>query len=147
MLNQDYREMLSLLLEEEAEFVVVGAYALAVHGLPRATGDIDLFVNPTRSNSPKVYRSLVKFGAPMAELEPEDFSAPGVVFQVGVAPRRIDIFTEIDGVSFEEANSDALTVDMAGLAVPVISKHDLIRNKEATGRLKDKLDADNLKNS
>ena len=146
MLNQDYREMLSLFLEGEAEFVVVGAYALAVHGVPRATGDIDLFVNPTEQNSAKVYRCLASFGAPVRDIASEDFATPGIVFQVGVAPRRIDIITMIDGVSFDEAAEDAVQVDMEGLVVPVISKRNLIKNKESTNRPKDRLDAESLRN-
>lgn len=147
MLNQDYKEMLSLLLEEQVEFFLVGAYALAVHGFPRATGDIDIFVNPTLENSEKVYRCLARFGAPLGEIRPNEFSAPDVVFQMGIAPRRIDIITMIDGVTFDEAQEDAIAVDIEGLHIPVLSKAKLIKNKQSTGRPKDQIDADNLKKS
>lgn len=147
MLNQDYKEMLSLFIEEQVEFVLVGAYALAAHGFPRATGDIDIFVNPSPANGAKVFKCLVRFGAPLEAVKPEDFSAPGVIFQIGVAPRRIDILTMIDAVSFEEAMGDVIFVMIEGMRIPVLSKGTLIKNKESTGRLKDQLDAENLKNS
>lgn len=145
MLNQDYREMLSLLIEKEVEFVLVGAYALAVHGFPRATGDIDIFVRPNPENAINLYECLAKFGAPLEGVSVEDFSSPSVIFQIGVAPRRIDILTTIDAVSFQEAIEDALVVQIEGLKIPVLSKSKLIKNKESTGRAKDKIDAENLK--
>jgi hypothetical protein len=145
MLNPDYKEMLSLLLEESVEFVLVGAYALAVHGFPRATGDIDLLVRPSAENAEKVYRCLARFGAPMEGIRSGDFSEPGLVFQIGVAPRRIDILTAIDGLSFQEAAKDAIIVRIEDLDIPVLSKANLIKNKESTGRMKDAVDAETLK--
>jgi hypothetical protein len=144
MLNQDYLDMLSILNGEGVEFVVVGAYALAVHGFPRATGDLDILVAPTAENSPKVLAGLKRFGAPTSGLAADAFAEPGVVFQVGIAPRRIDIITEIDGVPFREAAADATVVGVEGLQVPFLSKSNLIRNKQATGREKDRLDAEML---
>ncbi len=147
MLNQDYKEMLSLLIEKEVEFVLVGAYALAVHGFPRATGDIDIFVRANPESSTHVYECLATFGAPLEGISVEDFCSPGVIFQIGVAPRRIDILTSIDAVSFQEAIEDALVIEIEGLKIPVISKSKLIKNKEATGRTKDKIDAELLRKS
>ena len=147
MLNQDYKEMLSTLLEEDVKFLLVGAYALAAHGYPRATGDIDIFVQPDRTNAEKVYKALVKFGAPLQSITVQDFSTSGTIFQIGVAPRRIDIINSIDGVAFEEAYKDRVIVEIESLAIPVLSKDDMIKNKNATGRAKDKVDADTLKNS
>ncbi len=147
MLNPDYKEMLSILLEEEVEFVLVGAYALAAHGLPRATGDIDIFVKASPENSKKVARSLKTFGAPMAEVSEEDFRKPGIIFQIGVAPRRIDLITEIDGVTFDEAAEDSEEVEIECLKVPVISKAKLIKNKQASGRPQDKADVERLTDS
>lgn len=141
MLNEDYREMLSLLLEEKVEFILVGAYALGVHGLPRATGDMDIWIKPTKSNSLKVYNMLLKFGANVAQLKENDFSKKGLIFQIGVIPRRIDLITEIDGVEFEDAEIDKILVEVENLEIPVISAKKLIQNKLATGREKDKLDA------
>jgi len=147
MLNQDYKEMLSLLIEEKVEFILVGAYALAAHGFPRATGDIDIFIRPNPKNAVNIYECLAKFGAPLEGVSVEDFSSPGVIFQIGLAPRRIDILTTIDAVSFQEAIEDALVVQIEGLKIPVLSKSKLIKNKESTGRIKDKIDAENLRRS
>lgn len=95
--------MLAALSAAGAEYLVVGAHALAAHGLPRATGDLDLWVRPSRDNAERVWRALESFGAPLDELTLEDPSRPEVVFQIGVVPRRIDVLTSITGVSFEEA--------------------------------------------
>lgn len=141
MLNADYRDMLSALSAAGVEFLVVGAYALAAHGLPRATGDIDFWVRPSAENADRVLAALREFGAPMGDLTPDDLSRPGTVFQIGVAPRRIDILTAIDGVGFDAAwnNRESRTVD--GLSVPVLSRADLLLNKRATNRPKDQVDA------
>ncbi len=145
MLNEDYREMLQLLIEEKVEFLLVGAYALAVHGLPRATGDIDFFVKPDKENSEKVYRALTRFGTPMDDVSIQDFQSGDLIFQIGVVPRRIDIITSISGVSFDEAYRESVISIVDGLNIPVISIHKLIKNKEATGRDKDALDVKILK--
>ena len=145
MLNEDYREMLQLFIEEKVEFLLVGAFALAVHGLPRATGDIDLFIKPDKENSERVYRALNRFGAPMEDISVLDFQSEDLIIQIGVVPRRIDIITSISGVSFDEAYSDSIISLVDGLNIPVISKHNLIKNKDATGREKDALDVKILK--
>ena len=145
MLNEDYKEMLQILLDLKVEFIVVGAYALAAHGFPRATGDIDIWVNPDEKNSKKVYKALASFGAPISEIREDEFSQPGIIFQIGVAPRRIDLITKINAVEFEEADSDKIIVDIDDLKIPVLSIDKLIKNKMATGREKDLLDAKLLK--
>jgi len=145
MLNEDYKEMLQGLLDQKVEFIIVGAYALAAHGFPRATGDIDIWVKPDENNSKKVFKALARFGAPIDEIREDEFSHPGLIFQIGVVPRRIDIITKIDAVEFEEADSDKIFVDIDGLKVPVLSVDKLIKNKMATGREKDLLDAKLLK--
>jgi hypothetical protein len=144
MLNPDYREMLSALSDQGAEYVLVGGYAMAAHGLPRATGDMDILVNPTPENATKVMDSLRAFGAPVSDVSEEDFTTPGTIFQMGVPPRRIDIITEIDGVSFAEAAADAAVVAIDDLEVPVISKANLIKNKRASGRKQDLADVERL---
>ncbi len=141
MLNKDYKEMLQILLEDEVRFLVVGAYALGILGHPRATGDIDIWVDASVENSEKLYRSLKKFGAPLSEISENTFCAKGFIFQIGVAPRRIDIITEIEAVEFEEAYENRLEIEIEGLKIPFISKEDIIINKLATGREKDRLDA------
>jgi len=145
MLNEDYKEMLQILLDQKVEFIVVGAYALAAHGYPRATGDIDIWIKPEEKNSKKVYKALARFGAPLNEISEDEFSQPGLIFQIGVVPRRIDIITRIDAVEFEEADSDKIFVDIDDLKIPILSIDKLIKNKMATGREKDLLDAKLLK--
>ena len=145
MLNKDYKEMLQLLLEEQVDFILVGAYALGAHGYPRATGDIDIWVKSDEVNSKKIYKVLERFGAPLDQLNENDFACEGIIFQIGVAPRRIDIITQIDGVTFDEADEDKIIVEAEELKVPVISLDKLIKNKMSTGREKDKLDAKLLK--
>ena len=146
MLNPDYAEILSLLQEYETEFLLVGAYAMAVHGYPRATADIDIFVNATPENAKRIIRVLKAFGAPVQKTTADDFSSPGIVFQIGVAPRRVDILTQIDGLTFDEAKAGCEHVQIDNLLVPVISRENLIRNKRASGRDKDLLDAQELEN-
>ncbi|RKZ07873.1 hypothetical protein DRQ25_10470 [Candidatus Fermentibacteria bacterium] len=147
MLNRDYKEMLSLLLDNRVDFLLVGAYALATHGFPRATADIDIFVKPDSENASKLYKTLVEFGAPLENVLPDNFARPGIILQIGVAPRRIDILTEIDGMTFDEASEGKEIIEIEDLMIPVISRQNLIINKLATGRDKDKIDAENLMNS
>ncbi len=141
MLNKDYREMLQNLLDNKVEFLVVGAYAMAAHGFPRATGDLDLWVFTSRENAEKVYKALCEFGAPLEQINKDSFSEKGIIFQIGVAPCRIDIITQISGVEFMQAYPNRKEIEIDGIKLPVISKEDLIHNKESTGREKDKLDS------
>ena len=140
MLNNDYKEMLQSLLDNNVRFLIVGAYALAAYGYPRATGDFDIWVEATIENSKKILSSLSHFGAPIADLTEQTFAEKGIVFQIGVAPRRIDLITHIDGVDFNEAYISKESIDIELLKVPFISKENLIKNKKATGRDKDILD-------
>jgi predicted nucleotidyltransferase len=140
MLNPDFREMLSCLNEEGVDYIVVGAYALAAHGLIRATGDIDVWLRNSPDNAQKVLRALDKFGAPTSDLSVEDFTTPTTVLQLGVEPSRIDLLTGIDGVDFDEATGGRVKVDVGGLEVFVLSKEDLLKNKRAAGRDKDRPD-------
>ena len=140
MLNKDYKEMLQLLLEEQVDFILVGAYALAAHGYPRATGDIDIWVRADEINSINIYRALERFGAPVDQITVNDFANEGIVFQIGVTPRRIDIITHLDGVSFGEADEDKVIVKVEGLKLPILSFDKLIKNKLSTGRERDELD-------
>ncbi len=144
MLNPDFRDMLSALIDAEVDFLLVGAYAMAAHGYPRATGDIDLWVRADDATAPKVYRAIAEFGAPVEGLNVSDLSEPGIVFQIGVSPVRIDILTKIDSVSFDDAWPNRISVNWDGLEIPVIGRTDLIRNKRSTGRTKDLADAEQL---
>lgn len=143
-MNPDFSDMLSALFGEGVEFLVVGAYAMAVHGVPRATGDIDLWVNPSPENATRVLNALARFGAPLHDLSSADLEREGAVFQVGVAPRRIDILTGIDGVAFGEAWAHRISTEVGGVRIPVIGLEDLIKNKLATGRDRDRADARRL---
>lgn len=147
MLNQDYKEMLQCLLEENVRFLLVGAYALAVHGYPRATKDIDFFVWATPQNAAHLMRALTKFGAPLHDISAADFSSEGAIFQIGNSPRRIDIITNISGVKFEHAYANKVTIAIEGMEVPVISLGDLITNKRASGRTQDLADVEKLQSA
>ena len=136
--------MLAALFAEGAEYIIVGAHALAAHGVPRATGDLDIWVRPTKDNARRVWRALEAFGAPLQELTLEDLSHPEVVFQIGLPPHRIDILTSITGVDFEEASDNRIVVEIEGLEVPVLGRGDLIRNKLAVGRTRDLADIEDL---
>lgn len=144
MLNEDYREMLQNLADEKAKFLLVGAYALAAHGYPRATLDIDIWVMPSPDNADAVLRALAKFGAPLQNLTKQDLEEDGTIFQIGVAPRRIDIITAASGLRFEEAFERSIRVEIEGIEVHIPSIEDLIRNKRASGRTKDLADAEAL---
>jgi hypothetical protein len=145
VLNKDYKEMLQLLLSHQVRFLVVGAYAMGAHGYPRATGDIDIWVESSPENSAKVYQTLLDFKAPTIQVNPKTFTRPGVIFQIGLAPRRIDIITKISGVDFKKAYPKRKNIAVENLMIPFLSKADLIKNKSATGRDKDKLDVKYLK--
>lgn len=140
-MNRDFAEMLSALSEADVEYLVVGGYAVIAHGYPRATGDIDIWVRPTRENAEKVMLALRRFGAPLADLTEQDLVTPGLVFQIGVVPSRIDILTDIDGVTFDEAWASRITARVEGQDIPVLGRAALLRSKKATGRKKDRLDA------
>jgi hypothetical protein len=138
--------MLQLLEKHKVKYLIVGAYALAVHGYPRSTGDIDIWVKPETNNAKRVFRALAEFGAPLADVNEETFSYPGMVYQIGVAPCRIDIISEISGdINFDQAFSSCLNSELEGVRFPVLSKEMLIKNKESTGRGKDIEDAKWLK--
>jgi predicted nucleotidyltransferase len=144
MLNEDYRDMLHALSDEKVKFLLVGAYALAAHGYPRATVDIDIWVMPSPENAGAVLRALGRFGTPLHNLTREDLQKEGTVFQIGVAPRRIDIITTASGLQFEETYERSLSVNIEGIEVHIPSIDDLIRNKKALGRTKDLADVEAL---
>jgi hypothetical protein len=144
MLNEDYKDMLLALSGEKVRYLLVGAYAMAVHGYPRATMDIDIWVMPSPENADAVLRALSRFGAPLENLSKEDLQKDGTVFQIGVAPRRIDIITSASGLQFEETYGRSLSVNVEGIEVRIPSIDDLIQNKKATGRTKDLADAEAL---
>ena len=145
-MNEDFLDLLRCLLEAGARFLVVGAHALAVYGVPRATGDLDVFVDREPANAELVWAAVVRFGAPVEAMgiTRRDLETPGIVVQIGLPPRRIDLVTEITGVSFGDAWSSRVTHRIEGLDVPFIGRDHLVRNKRATGRLKDLADLEAL---
>ena len=145
MLNSDFRDILSAFCEAKVEFILVGAYAVAAHGLPRATGDIDLWIKCSETNAARVWTALTKFGALLSNLSQDDFTIPGTVVQLGVTPRRIDILTQITGVNYEEAEPRRMFIEIEGLTIPVIGLADLLHNKAEVGRPQDKADVARLR--
>ena len=143
-MNQDFLDLLRAFADSNVRFLMVGAYALAVHGRPRATGDLDVWVEPTDDNAARVMRALAQFGAPIEKVSAADFSRPGIVFQMGLPPVRIDVLTELSGLTFQEAWPGRVQASFGPLTVDVIGREDFIRNKRATGRTKDAGDIESL---
>ena len=139
-MNRDFVEMLSALSAAGADYLVVGAHAMAAHGVPRATGDLDIWVRASPANAHRVLAALARFGAPLHDLTAEDLTREDLVFQIGVPPARIDLLTSISGVSFDEAWPHRLTVHLDALPVPVLGREEFLKNKRAVGRPKDLAD-------
>lgn len=146
MLNEDYKDLLLALSAEKVNYLLVGAYALAAHGYPRATMDIDIWVKPDPANAAAVLRSLERFGVPIQNLSQKDLEKDDTVFQIGVAPRRIDILTGVSGLDFDATFSNAIEVRIDEVLLRIPSVADLIRNKRASGRTRDLADAELLEN-
>ncbi len=143
---EDFRDLLDALRHAEARFLVVGAHALAAHGVPRATVHLDVWIDASPENAARVWAALVAFGAPLKELEisPADFMRPDTVAQFGLPPWRIDVLTAVTGVTFEEAWPDRLEAYFDDVLVPFIGRSAFLRNKRASGRLKDLADIESL---
>jgi hypothetical protein len=143
-MNQDFVDLLRAFIAHDVRFLIVGAYALAVHGRPRATGGLDVWVDPTAENAPRVMRALAEFGAPLTGVTTADFSHAGVVFQMGLPPRRIDVLTELTGLTFGDAWPTRLLAPFGPLAVGYLGREAFIRNKRATGRTQDLADVEEI---
>ena len=141
-MNPDFEDFLRALTKSGARFMVAGAHALALHGVPRATGDIDIWIDPTVENADRVWKALSDFGAPVESLgiTREDLVKPDMVIQLGLPPRRIDLLTGLSGVTFEDAWEDRVQHDMGLIQIPFIGRAALVVNKRHTGRLKDRAD-------
>ena len=148
-LNSDFLDVRRELTEAKAEFVVVGAHALSVHVEPRSTGDLDILVNPKPENAKRVIAALMTFGAPIAQhgLNINDLAKPGLVYQLGLPPRRIDILTSVTGVSFDEIRRTEVRKKIEGLEIAFMGREALIQNKRALGRPKDLVDLAALESS
>jgi hypothetical protein len=146
-MNPDFRDLLAEFNAHGVEFLVVGAHALAAHGLVRATKDLDVWVRPEVENARRAIAALGAFGAPLQDLTVDDLTHPGLIFQIGVEPLRIDVITAIDGVRFEDAWPDRIEAKFADQTVGVLSRNHLIQNKRAAGREQDLLDVKWLERS
>jgi hypothetical protein len=142
--NRDFVEMLFALSAAGVEFLIVGAHALSAHGKVRATGDLDIWVNPAAENAPRVLNALVAFGAPLFDLTIADLTRTDTVFQIGQEPCRIDILTGISGVTWDEAWPRRLNLEIDGIPLSVLGRDDFVKNKRAVGRPKDRIDLELL---
>jgi hypothetical protein len=136
-MHQDFLDLLRAFTDHNVRFLIVGAYALGVHGRPRATGDLDVWVDPTPENAEHVMTALRQFGAPMGDVDAADFSRPGIVFQMGLAPLRIDVLTALTGLTFAEAWPERTRASFGPIDVDVIGRASFLKNKRATGRARD----------
>ncbi|MBS1221158.1 MAG: hypothetical protein H6R24_947 [Proteobacteria bacterium] len=144
MLTQDFKEFLELLNKNQVEYLIVGGYAVAMHGYPRYTGDLDIWINANRETAAKMIKVLDEFGFGSLGLRQTDFMESGNVIQMGYPPFRIDILTRADGVDFADCYRNRVIVEHDGVIMPIININDLQKNKAATGRPKDLEDLRNL---
>jgi hypothetical protein len=144
MLSQDFKEFVELLINHKVEYLIVGGYAVGIHGHPRYTGDLDIWLNPTIDNAKKIVLCVNNFGFSSFNLKVEDFTKEGNIIQLGYPPLRIDLLTEIDGVTFTECFNNRKIVEIDELSVNFIGYDDLLKNKKVSGRLKDLDDIEHL---
>ena len=142
--NPDFSDLFSELSAADAEFLVIGAHAVMFYAAPRYTKDLDIWVRPTRDNAERVYRALAAFGAPLDELTVEDLEVEGTIFQVGMAPNRIDVVTSITGVDFASAWGRRVATTYNQVPIHLLSIDDLMTNKRAVGRPQDLIDLEHL---
>ena len=140
----DFRELLLFFNARSVDYLIVGAYALAQHGAPRYTGDLDIYVRPDAANAERVMSALQDFGFGAVGLTVDDFNCPDRVVQLGYPPVRIDLITSISGVDWEAAASGSVTGSFGDVPVRYLGREQLIANKRATGRLKDRADVEAL---
>jgi hypothetical protein len=143
-MNPHFVEILKAFRDEAVEYLLIGAHALAAHGHVRATLDIDLWVKPTPDNACRTWRALQRFRAPLSKMNVEDFSEPDVLYQIGLAPSRIDIMTSVTGLEFDAAWPNRILATFGEVAVPVLGLDDMRTAKRAAGRLKDLADLEEL---
>lgn len=145
MFSPDFKEFVELLIKNNVEYLIVGGYAVGVHGYPRYTGDLDIWLNQTSINADKILLAVNEFGFSSLGISKEDFIKPGNVIQLGYPPLRIDLLTEIDGVAFKDCYKNRKEVEIEGIIVNFIGYQDLLKNKKETGRPRDMDDLENLK--
>ncbi len=143
-MNPDFVAFLNAFVKAQVRFLIVGAYALACYGHPRATGDLDIWIEPELENAHRVMQALIEFGAPLGNFTAADFASAGSIFQIGIAPIRIDLLTEITSIEFAAAWNHRTVQKLGGMEVPLIGREDLIQNKKMLGRAKDLADIEAL---
>ena len=145
MFSKDFQEFVELLIKNKVEYLIVGGYAVGIHGHPRYTGDLDIWLNPTPENAEKILVCVNEFGFGSFKLTREDFTKENNVVQLGYPPLRIDLLTNIDGVNFAECIKNKKDVVISGLTINFIGYDDLVKNKKSTGRHRDLDDLENMK--
>ena len=144
MFSRDFREFVELLIRHKVEYLIVGGYAVGIHGHPRYTGDLDIWLNPTNENAEKILACVNEFGFSSFGLKATDFTKEGNIIQLGQPPLRIDLLTQIDGVTFHECIRNKTQLEIDGLLIDFIGYNDLLKNKRSSGRLRDLDDINNL---
>jgi len=142
--QSDFRELLALLNAHRVEYAIVGGYALAWHGAPRFTGDLDILIEPVPVNARRILAALTEFGFAGLDLTVDDFTAPDRVVQLGYTPVRVDILSALTGVSWDEVAAGRVEGEYGGLPVPFIGRAEFIQNKKALGRHRDLADIEAL---
>jgi hypothetical protein len=140
-LSRDFSDLLRAFSNAGADFLIVGAHAVGLYDRPRTTKDLDVWIRATPDNARRVWNALAEFGAPLHALTIADLTDEDTIFQIGVAPLRIDILTSVSGVTFDDAWRNRVIVERDGMPIPFIGVNELLKNKEATGRAQDLLDA------
>lgn len=143
-MNPDFVDLLRTFIAADVRFLIVGAYALGFHGKPRSTGDLDIWVEATASNARRVMTALSAFGAPLADVAEEDFARPGLTYQIGVSPVRIDVLTDLTDLRFEDAWRTRARGRFGELDVDFLGREAFLRNKRATGRPRDLVDIEGM---
>jgi hypothetical protein len=144
MFSQDFKEFIQFLNDHDVHYLVVGGYAVAVHGYPRYTKDIDIWIESSQENATKLMAALDQFGFGFVGLKAEDFLEPNQIIQLGYPPNRIDLLTSLVGVDFQSCYDAKIAVTVGSLVVNFIDIDNLKRNKKASGRLQDLADVENL---
>lgn len=145
MLSQDFKEFIELLNENSVEYLVVGGYAVAIHGYPRYTKDLDVWIELSPDNAGRILEALEKFGFGSLDLKPDDFLEEDQIIQLGDPPNRIDILTTLTGLTFEDCYKTKVPIEIEGVHINFIDIENLKKNKLATGRSQDLADIENLK--
>ncbi|MFN8322609.1 MAG: nucleotidyltransferase [Chitinophagales bacterium] len=145
MFHKDYKEFIQLLIEKDAEYLIVGGHAVILYGYPRFTNDLDVWINPTEENAAKVIDCLKEFGMASLGIQSKDLTKKGNIIQLGHIPVRIDLLNEIDGVKFDSCYKNKEVVEVYGMKVNFLHLTDLEKNKLASGRKKDLADLEEIK--